>query len=130
MDQATFEGHVSKYIKLKTDEDKDLLQSFLKLCSYQDGQYDRDSDFQRLEQRLGEVEKVSGAAERLFYMALPPSVFIPVAESLKKNNYRDGITTRLIVEKPFGLDLESSRKLAKELGALFSEEEVSQLEML
>ncbi|KAG0223609.1 glucose-6-phosphate dehydrogenase [Mortierella sp. GBAus27b] len=128
MDQATFEGHVSMYIKLKTDEDKALLQSFLKLCSYQDGQYNQDSDFQRLEQRLGEVEKVSGATERLFYMALPPSVFIPVATSLKKNNYRDGITTRLIVEKPFGMDLESSRKLAKELGALFSEEEIYRID--
>jgi len=127
MDQATFEGHVSKYIKIKADEDKVALQKFLKLCSYQDGQYDKDSDFQRLEKRLCEVEKNSGADERLFYMALPPSVFIPVATSLKKNNYRKDTTTRLIVEKPFGMDLESSRKLAKELGALFSENEVDQV---
>lgn len=127
MDQATFEGHVSKFIKIKTEGDKVALKGFLGLCSYQDGQYDRDSDFQRLEKRLGEVEKASGANERLFYMALPPSVFIAVATSLKKNTYREGITTRLIVEKPFGMDLESSRKLARELGALFSEEEVSMI---
>ncbi|KAK3812058.1 MAG: glucose-6-phosphate 1-dehydrogenase [Benniella sp.] len=128
MDQATFEGHVSKFIKIKTDEDKAALQKFLKLCSYQDGQYDKDSDFQRLEKRLCEVEKNSGADERLFYMALPPSVFIPVATSVKKNNYRKDTTTRLIVEKPFGMDLESSRKLAKELGALFSENEIYRID--
>jgi len=124
MDRATFESHVTKYIKLKTEEDKAALPKFLALCSYQDGQYDRDADFQSLEKRIGDAEKSSGAQARLFYMALPPSVFIPVATSLKKNNYKKGVVIRLIVEKPFGMDLESSRKLAKELGALFSEEEV------
>ncbi|KAF8942722.1 Glucose-6-phosphate 1-dehydrogenase [Haplosporangium gracile] len=129
MDQATFEGHISKYIKLKTEADKTTLQQFLKLCSYQDGQYDQDKDFQNLEKHIAEVEKSSGSTARLFYMALPPSVFIPVATSLKRNNYRsvekDGILTRLIVEKPFGMDLESSRKLGRELGALFNEDEAS-----
>ncbi|KAG0023636.1 Glucose-6-phosphate 1-dehydrogenase [Podila clonocystis] len=128
MDRATFEGHVTKYIKLKTDEDKAALPKFLELCSYQDGQYDRDADFQNLEKRMVEVEKSSGATARLFYMALPPSVFIPVATSLKKNNYKKGVVIRLIVEKPFGMDLESSRKLAKELGALFSEDEIYRID--
>jgi len=124
MDQTTFEGHVSKYIKIKSEEDKAALSQFLKLCSYQDGQYDNDADFQVLEKEIQDVEKTSGATARLFYMALPPSVFIPVATSLKKNNYRKDVVIRLIVEKPFGMDLDSSRKLAKELGALFTEEEV------
>ncbi|KAF9919758.1 Glucose-6-phosphate 1-dehydrogenase [Linnemannia zychae] len=132
MDQTAFEGHVSKYIKLKTEADKTTLERFLKLCSYQDGQYDQDKDFQQLEKRIVELEKVSGSTARLFYMALPPSVFIPVASSLKKNNYhsveKDGILTRLIVEKPFGMDLESSRKLARELGALFTEDEIYRID--
>ncbi|KAF9103514.1 Glucose-6-phosphate 1-dehydrogenase [Mortierella sp. GBA35] len=130
MDQATFEGHVSKYIKIKTEADKAALHQFLKLCSYQDGQYDQDKDFQNLEKHIVEVEKKSGSTARLFYMALPPSVFIPVATSLKRNNYRkeEGILTRLIVEKPFGMDLESSRKLARELGALFTEDEIYRID--
>ncbi|KAF9572257.1 Glucose-6-phosphate 1-dehydrogenase [Mortierella alpina] len=128
MDQSTFEGHVSHYIKLKTDEDKSALQQFLKLCSYQSGQYDKDSDFQILEKHIVDVEKTSGASARLFYMALPPTVFIPVATSLKKNNYRKDVTIRLIVEKPFGMDLESSRKLAKDLGALFTEDEIYRID--
>ncbi|KAG9063631.1 Glucose-6-phosphate 1-dehydrogenase [Linnemannia hyalina] len=128
MDQSTFEGHVSKYIKLKTDEDKEALSKFLKLCSYQDGQYDKDKDFQVLETAIEKLEKSSGATARLFYMALPPSVFIPVATSIKHNNYKKGVITRLIVEKPFGMDLESSRKLAKDLGALFTEEEIYRID--
>ncbi|KAG0236897.1 Glucose-6-phosphate 1-dehydrogenase [Actinomortierella wolfii] len=128
MDQATFEGHVSKYIKIKSDEDKAALNDFLKLCSYQSGQYDKDEDFQVLEKRIASLEATSGAEARLFYMALPPSVFIPVAKSLKHNNYKKGVITRLIVEKPFGMDLESSRVLAKELGALFKEEEIYRID--
>lgn len=124
MDQSTFEGHISKYIKLRTDEDKEALPKFLKLCSYQDGQYDKDQDFQVLEKAIEKLEKASGATARLFYMALPPSVFIPVATSIKHNNYKKGVIIRLIVEKPFGMDLESSRQLAKDLGALFTEDEV------
>ncbi|KAF9349273.1 Glucose-6-phosphate 1-dehydrogenase [Mortierella sp. AD094] len=128
MDQATFEGHVSKYIKIKSDEDKAALKDFLKLSSYVSGLYDKDDDFQKLEEHICEVEKTSGAKARLFYMALPPSVFIPVAESLKKNNYKKDKTIRLIVEKPFGMDLQSSRKLARELGALFSEDEIYRID--
>ncbi|KAG0268192.1 Glucose-6-phosphate 1-dehydrogenase [Actinomortierella ambigua] len=128
MDQATFEEHVTKYIKLKTDEDRAALKEFLKLCSYQAGQYDKDEDFQSLEKKIVALESASGAKERMFYMALPPSVFIPVAKSIKKNNYKKGIIARLIVEKPFGMDLESSRVLAKELGALFTEEEIYRID--
>ncbi|KAF8973395.1 Glucose-6-phosphate 1-dehydrogenase [Entomortierella lignicola] len=128
MDQSTFEGHVSKFIKIKSDEDKSALQDFLKLCSYISGQYDKDGDFQNLEDHLVEVEKASGAEARLFYMALPPSVFIPVAKNLKKHNYKEDKIVRLIVEKPFGKDLDSSRKLSQELGALFSEDRIYRID--
>ncbi|KAF9933147.1 Glucose-6-phosphate 1-dehydrogenase [Linnemannia zychae] len=128
MSQSTFESHVSKYIKIKSDADREALPKFLKLCSYQDGQYDKDADFQALEKSIEGLEKLSGATARLFYMALPPSVFIAVATSIKHNNYKKGITVRLIVEKPFGKDLESSRKLAKDLGALFTEDEIYRID--
>ncbi|KAG0330073.1 Glucose-6-phosphate 1-dehydrogenase [Dissophora globulifera] len=128
MDLHVYHDQVSKYIKIKSDEDKVHLESFLKLCTYQSGQYDKDSDFQELEHHLRDVEKQTRAKARLFYMALPPSVFIPVAKSLKKNNHPEGVTIRLIVEKPFGMDLESSRELGRELGALFTEEEIYRID--
>ncbi|KAF9412437.1 Glucose-6-phosphate 1-dehydrogenase [Podila epigama] len=138
MDQGTFEGHITQYLKIgkktegsKEEDEKEVVKQFLALCSYQDGQYDRDEDFRRLEEKIVEAEKASGATARLFYMALPPSVFIPVATSLKKNNYHKsngGGIVRLIVEKPFGMDLESSRKLGKDLGALFTEDEIYRID--
>jgi glucose-6-phosphate 1-dehydrogenase len=96
------------------------LDEFLKLSSYVDGQYDEDESFQKLEEAL----KKSGQKNRIFYMALPPSVFTTVATHLKKNNYSEGAINRIIVEKPFGKDLESSREMQKDLKAQFKEEEV------
>lgn len=62
----------------------------------------------------------------MFYMALPPSVFTTVAACLKKNNYsKDSkAINRIIVEKPFGSDLESSREMQRELKKEWSEDEV------
>lgn len=58
-------------------------------------------------------------------MALPPSVFVDVARCVKRNCYSEKGVNRIIVEKPFGSDLESSREMQRELKKEFSEEEVS-----
>lgn len=58
-------------------------------------------------------------------MALPPSVFVDVAQHLKRNNYVQNGINRIIVEKPFGSDLESSREMQTALKKEFSEDEVS-----
>jgi len=61
-------------------------------------------------------------------MALPPSVFIPVSQHLKKICYpKDGIA-RVIVEKPFGKDLESSRGLERALKPDWREEEIFRID--
>ena len=85
-----------------------------------DGQYDQDESFEKLEQTL----KKLGQKNRIFYMALPPSVFTTVATHLKKNNYSEGAVNRIIVEKPFGKDLDSSREMQRDLKAQFKEDEV------
>ncbi len=57
--------------------------------------------------------KYKGSSNRICYLATPPSVFVPVCERISKylkiknpNNF-----IRVIIEKPFGKDLESSNKL-------------------
>lgn len=113
-------------MKTPTEEDKTKLGEFLKLCTYISGQYDSDPSFINLESALSKIESNydSKTRHRVFYMALPPSVFVPVAQHLKRNNYtKDGIN-RIIVEKPFGSDLESSREMQTALGKEFTEEEV------
>lgn len=108
---------------------KEKLSSFLDMCTYVSGQYDQDDGFEELEKHLQEIEggyKDKGARNRIFYMALPPSVFTTVAAMLKKHNYSSDGINRIIVEKPFGKDLESSREMMVALRDKWAEKEVRQ----
>lgn len=66
---------------------------------------------------------------RLFYLAMAPEFFGPIATHLKK----DGLTDvsgykRLIIEKPFGHDLESAKELNNQIRTAFSEDEVYRID--
>jgi glucose-6-phosphate 1-dehydrogenase len=54
---------------------------------------------------------------RIFYLALPPSVYMPVTENLKRQCiHHQGAPMgwrRVIIEKPFGKDLDSSNRLSR-----------------
>lgn len=90
MDDAEFHKRISQYIKTPIPAMKQKLDSFLEICSYMSGTYDKDESFQDLEKELKEHEQRFKGEDRnrVFYMALPPSVFISVATCLKKNNVR------------------------------------------
>ncbi|KAL1929456.1 hypothetical protein VTP01DRAFT_1594 [Rhizomucor pusillus] len=132
MSHDDYLARVTQYIKLPDENTKQQLESFKKITSYQAGLYDQDESWQELDWVITESEtqrKIeSGKKHRVFYMALPPSVFVPVAKGLKKNVYAKEGLNRLVVEKPFGMDTDSSNQLARELGALFKEEEIYRID--
>jgi glucose-6-phosphate 1-dehydrogenase len=64
---------------------------------------------------------------RVFYLAVPPPVFPTIVEALGKRRDERG-WTRLIVEKPFGHDLESAKKLTATLLEYFREEEIFRID--
>lgn len=100
MDHGEYLKRVKSYIKTPTKEMEEQLEEFCGMCSYVSGQYDKDESFQQLEKHLGELEKGRKETNRIFYMALPPSVFIPVSEQLKKNCYPKEGLSRIIVSNP------------------------------
>ena len=113
MDHTEFLRRVKSYIKTPTKEVEEQLDQFAAICTYVSGQYDQDAPFQELDKHVYEIEKNRKEGNRVFYMALPPSVFTTVSEHLKRNCYpKDGIA-RIIIEKPFGKDLASARALQK-----------------
>src|SRR5205807_1488495 len=79
---------------------------------------------QRLEE-LDEKRKTGG--NRVYYLAIPPSVLPVVVEALGKRRSTSG-WTRLIVEKPFGHDLASARELTKVIQEHFEEDEVFRID--
>jgi glucose-6-phosphate 1-dehydrogenase len=99
MDHGEYLKRVKSYIKTPTKEMEEQLEDFCGMCSYVSGQYDKDESFQQLESHLAELEKGREENNRIFYMALPPSVFIPVSEQLKKNCYPKNGISRIIVRR-------------------------------
>jgi hypothetical protein len=130
MDEEEFHKRQTSHLKTVPASYQDKIDEFKKMSTYVSGQYDSDEDFAKLNKHLEEIEskyKNDGNSEernRVFYMALPPSVFTEVAEKLKKNCYSTTGQNRIIVEKPFGKDLQSSRDMMAELKKQWREDEV------
>lgn len=100
MDRTEYIKRVRSYIKVPTKEIEEQLDRFCNLCTYIAGQYDQDEPFKVLDRHLEELEKGRKSANRVFYMALPPSVFITVSQHLRKNCYPKNGIARIIVRLP------------------------------
>ena len=98
-------------------------EEFIKRCFYCSGQYDDTASFVALSAELAKHE-VGRAANRIFYLSIPPTVFVPVAQNAARCASSTTGFTRVIVEKPFGRDLESSRALGKGLAEALTEEQI------
>lgn len=136
MDDDEFHKRQTKYISPSKD-DEDLakkfdenIKAFKSISSYVAGPYDEDSGFQNLLKHVEDLEKDRKGEKRnrIFYMALPPSVFTVVAKGLKKNVYSKDGSNRIIIEKPFGKDLESCREMMTALSAEWAENETYRID--
>ncbi|CEQ40088.1 SPOSA6832_01670, partial [Sporobolomyces salmonicolor] len=132
MNKEEYHKRVTQYTKAPIPAMKKKLEEFLEICTYVSGQYDQDDGFEELEKEIKKAEETytdkDSPKNRVFYMALPPSVFTTVASHFKKHNYSEGGVNRIIVEKPFGKDLESSREMQKGLKKDWKEEEIFRID--
>lgn len=133
MAKEEFEKRATSYLK---DNNKDSvakkIEEFKQLLTYVPGDYEDGAAFDNLNDHLMEIESKYQTKEcnRLFYLALPPTVFIPVAKNLKEHCYypRVGGINRIVIEKPFGKDLESARELLGSLKKYWSEDETFRID--
>lgn len=127
MTTREFRDSIRPFLRGGTDEEK---QAFLAKCMYRNGSYDSAEDVGRVFQEIKQLEEGCGCvkANRLFYFAIPPSVFVPIGTSLKeavigRDDQDPGVGwSRLIVEKPFGSDTESFQQLSSAMSALYTED--------
>jgi len=96
--------------------DPDALRKLTDLLRYVDGDYEDSKTFDRLRKELGEAKRP------LHYLAVPPIMFATVVEGLAKADC--ATNARVVVEKPFGHDLASARKLNKLLHRHFPEDAI------
>ena len=87
-------------------------------------------DYRALAKRVAEIEEQCGLpGNRVFYMALPPQVFPSAVAGLAAAGLnRAPGWTRLVVEKPFGGDLDSARELNRLIHAQFDESQVYRID--
>lgn len=113
---------------MKSGEES-LEEAFWKANSYVAGSYDTKRDFEMLNQEMTNLEeKISKVCHRLFYLALPPSVFASVTTLIKATCMSSQGWSRIIVEKPFGKDSESSAALSNHLSSLFKEDQLYRID--
>ncbi|XP_060930243.1 glucose-6-phosphate 1-dehydrogenase-like isoform X2 [Limanda limanda] len=110
-----------------TDEESECLSAFFKKNSYLSGRYDDSSSFNQLSAHLSSLP--GGAdANRLFYLALPPTVYHHVSTNIRSHCMSCKGWNRVIVEKPFGRDLQSSQELSAHLSSLFTEDQIYRID--
>jgi glucose-6-phosphate 1-dehydrogenase len=92
-------------------------------------QYDDEKSYKKLDAKASDVEKSGGRAQanRLFYLAIPPSLFGVVAAHIRASLFTKKGWNRLVIEKPFGRDLETFLELSRDL-AMFSEDELFRID--
>ncbi|MCI0818264.1 MAG: glucose-6-phosphate dehydrogenase, partial [Chloroflexi bacterium] len=95
--------------------DPEVWDSFASGLFYSYGGYDDPEGHDRLNEKLREVEAERGiGGNRLYYLAVPPTTFVDIIEQLGRARSQGAATegwSRVIIEKPFGVDLASAREL-------------------
>lgn len=88
--------------------------------------------YEALGDRLKKLDGERGAGgNRLIYLSTPPSQYSPIVKCLRAHNLHrseNGGWIRIIVEKPFGRDLDSARALNRELLEVFSEDQIYRID--
>ena len=100
--------------------DPAAFQKLSGLLRYVDGDYKDPETFQTLRQELGSAKRPA------HYLAIPPILFGLVVEQLAKSNCNRG--ARVIIEKPFGRDLDSARELNRILFSIFDEKSIFRID--
>jgi glucose-6-phosphate 1-dehydrogenase len=100
--------------------DQETMQRLLGLLRYVDGDYNDAATFAELRRQLGESQRP------LHYLAVPPSLFAAVAQALSQSGHADH--ERLVVEKPFGHNRDTARKLNRLLTQFFPEENIFRID--
>ena len=113
--------------------DQDAWRSFSKRIRYQRCDFSDPGGFDALAARLDEMDEEEGTrGNRLLYLATQPSQFAEIVGQVGRvgldHERHDGGWRRVIIEKPFGHDLDSAKRLNREVGKVFRESQVYRID--
>jgi glucose-6-phosphate 1-dehydrogenase len=105
-------------------------ESLAERISYFEADFEDIKAYKNLSDKLDKLDEEFGVnANRIFYMAVSPQYFEPIARNISRAKLADNPNaSRLVVEKPFGEDYESARALNKGLGEQFKESQIYRID--
>ena len=114
----------------RTPVDDRFWPAFARMIHYQPGGFDDDKHFHDLASRLTGLDKdMGGGSHHVFYLSTPSSFFPVIVRRMgnaKLNRGSAGV--RIVIEKPFGHDLQSARDLAGTVHRWFKESQVYRID--
>jgi len=135
LNRAEFRTFIRDHMHIKHGQYKEEeVKHFIDHMYYEQGNFDTSDSYAHLSQRLKSIDDNFGqCSNKLFHLSTPPSLY----ESIFTQLYNSGLTipcggdegwTRILVEKPFGNDIETAKKLDKKLGGLFKEDQIFRID--
>lgn len=98
MSHEEFTDHIKKCIDPQNDDLAKKVSQFCEICHYITLKTDEgDKSFEELRDLMESFKDKDKEQHRLFYMALPPRIYVPVSEQLKRCCKNEGGVSRLIV---------------------------------
>ncbi len=135
-----FQNFTKDALEIKSSNlSQESLQEFLSHLKYIQGDLESLEDFKKLAQQLGEEDgKLGVCTNKLFYLAVPPSMYGKIFQNISDAGLTitcapgtldvEEAWTRVLVEKPFGSDIEDAKRLDKMLGGLFAESQIFRID--
>jgi glucose-6-phosphate 1-dehydrogenase len=120
-DDERLREHARKAIGASVgDPDEDVFARLAERLTYVRGDYAEAETFERVGKALGDAKRP------VFYLEIPPSLFATVVQGLGEAGLTED--ARVVIEKPFGHDLASARKLNAELCSVLREEQILRID--
>jgi glucose-6-phosphate 1-dehydrogenase len=110
--------------------EKKIWNKFASKIEYRSADFNNLTAFRDLCKQLLQYDKEwNTTANKIFYLAIPPAMIKTVAQQLGKAKLaEDRLHNRIVVEKPFGFDLDSATQLNKKLKTIFEEEQLFRID--
>jgi glucose-6-phosphate 1-dehydrogenase len=132
LSEEAFRTQVSEFLPAAPDGGSESLQWLRERLFYHKGDFGDPETFANLHVRLGEID-----AERhtegnyLFYLATAPKFFASIVRQLgsaRLAKQEDGRWRRVVIEKPFGQDLESAKALNRDIKSVLQENQIFRID--
>lgn len=133
---AEFRDRVKAAIKSSEDSPAGgKLETFAGSCFYVTGGYDEAGLYEKLRERIGQLDRQRGVScSHVFYMSVPPEVYVNIVRRLGEHGLSQKVSEactarpRLVIEKPFGKNLETARELNGSLYEYFQESQIYRID--